>query len=239
MKTLIGAFAVLSLLLLGGGATSGAETPQTKHVILLGASIGEGWDIGKLPNRIDAGGYTFEFVGEYVFDKSKALNEILMRNPKPDAVILKECSTYFPGKFEEQKELMQKWIEALQKNGIIPIPATVVPVTSPRMFTVQYVKNLMKKYLPMGKINIEKRQSYVVEFNDWVRKYADQKGLAVLDLEGTLRRDESDRRLRPELSSGDGMHLNRDAYALLDKIVIPTIMKAKTMHQEQTKLALQ
>lgn len=232
MKVLMGAFAMLSFVLMGESAVSRAETPETKHVVLLGASIGEGWNIGALPNRVDAKGYTFEFVGEYVFDKSKALSEILTRNPKPYAVILKECSTYFPGKFEEQKDLMQTWTEALQKNGIIPILATVVPVTSPRMFTVQYFKNLMKKYLPIGKINIEKRQSYVAEFNDWIRKYADEKGLAVLDLEGTLRRSDLDRRLKPELTSGDGMHLNRDAYSLLDKIVVPTVMKGAAMQAE-------
>jgi hypothetical protein len=238
MKVFICAFAVLSFLFMGEGAVGRAETPETKHIVLVGASIGYAWDFGALPNRIDAKGYTFEFVGEYVFDKSKALNEILTRNPKPYAVILKECSTYFPGKFEEQKELMQTWTEALQKNGIIPILATVVPVTSPRFFTLQYVKNLIK-YLPIGKIPIERRQSYVAEFNDWVRKYADEKGLAVLDLEGTLRRSEADRRLKPELTSGDGMHLNQDAYSLLDKIVVPTVIKSTAMHQDQTKIALQ
>ena len=237
MKILICAFSVLSCVLMGEATVSRAESSEAKHVILLGASIGNGWNIGMLPNRIDAKGYTFEFIAEYVFDKSEPLNQILKRSPKPYAVILKECSTYFPGKFEEQKRLMQQWIEALSKNGIIPIPATVVPVTTPRMLTVAYFKNLMKKYLPMGKINIEERQRYIIEYNDWIKKYAEEKGLAVLDLESALRRNNEDRRLRPELTSGDGMHLNRDAYSLLDAIVIPAMIKSEMNQGSQAALA--
>jgi len=50
--------------------------------------------------------------------------------------------------------------------------------------------------------------------------------LTVLDLEGALRINDSDRRLRPDLTSGDGLHLNKKAYSIIDNIVVSTLSKA-------------
>lgn len=201
---------------------------EAKHVILVGASVGHAWNIAELPKRIGVTGYTFEFIGEYEFDKSEAVGQIVKRtSDKPFAVFLKECAAYFPGDFEKQKRLMQGWIEELSKNNIVPIPTTVVPVTSPDFLSIPYFKDVLKKVLPLGKVDLEKRLRFIVEYNDWIKKYSKEKGLSLLDLEAALRRSDSDRRLRADLTNGDGLHLNPKAYALLDPIVVPVLSGAK------------
>ena len=205
-----------------------ADGSKVKHIVLVGASVGGDWNIAELPNRIGISGYTFEYVGEYVFDKSDAVDKILKRTSnKPYAVILKECAVYFPGDFEKQKRLMQGWMEDLSKNDIVPIPATVVPVTLPHFPSVAYFKNSLKKYFPLGKIDIEKRLRYISEYNDWIRRYSKEESLPLLDLERVLRRSDTDRRLRSNLTSGDGVHLNKEAYSLLDNIVLPALHGAE------------
>jgi len=196
---------------------------EQRHIVLVGASIGNGWKIQDLPRRLGSTEYSFEFIGEYEFDKSPAIARILARTDKPDAVILKECGTYFPGDLERQKRQVTAWIEELQRHGIVVIPATVAPVTWPRPLTAGYVKTVAKTILSLGRSPVEVRQRHLTAYNEWIRAYAKEHGLTVLDLEAALRRSDTDRRLRDELTSGDGLHLNRDAYALLDQIVIPTL----------------
>jgi hypothetical protein len=59
-----------------------------------------------------------------------------------------------------------------------------------------------------------------------VRGYAAREGLTVLDLEAPLRTSQDDRSLRVDLHSGDGLHLNAQAYELLDTVVVPTLDRA-------------
>ena len=204
-----------------------AIAKELKHVILLGASVGHAWDIEKLPHRVNNRDFMFEFAGEYEFDKSKELKKILQRTTdKADAVILKECAAYFPGNFEKQKKLMEEWINKLQEKNIVPIPATVVPVTTPKFLSAAYFKNLLKRYIYKDKIPMEAKLKYILEYNDWIKQYSKERGLTVLDLEGALRINDSDRRLRPDLTSGDGLHLNKKAYSIIDNIVVSTLSKA-------------
>jgi lysophospholipase L1-like esterase len=65
-----------------------------------------------------------------------------------------------------------------------------------------------------------------VEYNDWIKEYADKKELPLLDLEKALRTKDSNRFLRDELTKGDGLHLNEDAYRLLDDTLIRTLARA-------------
>jgi hypothetical protein len=59
----------------------------------------------------------------------------------------------------------------------------------------------------------------IARFNDWIRDLASARGLPVLDLEAALRVGPHDRSLRPDLHSGDGLHLNEGAYSLLDEVM--------------------
>jgi hypothetical protein len=209
-----------------------AMTKKNKHVVLLGASVGHEWKIESLPERLRLSGaadhYRFEYVGEYAFDKIEALMKILQRNQnKPDAIFIKECAAYFPGDLRQYQELMKGWIKECRKAGVIPIPTTVVPVVSSKNKSVKdQLKDFIKTILGIPTTGKAEQLEGIFQYNDWVREYAGQEGLTVLDLEAPLRTSQDDRSLRVDLHSGDGMHLNAKAYEILDRIVIPTLDRA-------------
>jgi len=202
-------------------------TKKPKHIILLGASVGKAWDISELPKRINNYNYAFETVTVYSFDKSKELLEILNRSQnKPEAIIIKECAAYFPGNFEEYKNLIIECVNLCRKNNVVPILATVVPVL---------------KSFPLRSLLINLREKKIrfpfhafdgiITFNDWIRSYANKEGIVVLDLEEALRISCSDRHLNAKFAKKDGLHLNERGYKELDKIVIPTLNKIEWIKQ--------
>lgn len=198
---------------------------KQRHIVLLGASIGRIWNISMLSNRINCFNYAFEYVGGGGFDKSRRLNGIISRQEnKPDAILLKECAAYFPGDLNRYKKLMMKWIHQCQVAGIVPIPTTVVPVTrlhSLKKFFIDVVKG--RNPLNYGNPFLNRRNLSIIEYNDWIRMYCQRNGLNFLDLEKALRYSEKNRYLREDFAKLDGLHLNRKAYRILDKIVIPTL----------------
>lgn len=218
-------FLLVCLQLFLGGMFSMVEGKEVKQIVLIGASIGYGWDISRLPQRIKEYDYEFKYMGSDDFDKSEALNNALKKREKPHAIILKECAAYFPGDLDKYKKDMEGWVAQSLANNVKSIMATVVPVTRPNYFTKSYVKDLLKKYIFTQKIHMEEKLKYILEYNDWVREYANEKGLIVLDLEAALRVSDKDRRLRQDLTSGDGLHLNSEAYRILDDLMSNTLKK--------------
>jgi hypothetical protein len=200
---------------------------KKKHVVLLGASVGQAWNIEALPDRVAAAqGYRFEYVGEYAFDKTEALMKILQRKQnKPDAILIKECAAYFPGDLGQYQELMKGWIKECRKAGVVPVPTTVVPVVSSKN---KPWKDRLKDFIKtmLGRPTTATQLEGIFRYNDWIKEYAMQEGLTVLDLEAPLRTSQDDRSLRVDLHSGDGLHLNSRAYAMLDAIVVPTLDRA-------------
>jgi len=199
-----------------------------RHVVLLGASVGKAWNIQQLSERLDNYEYVFEYVGVYQFDKSKGLHEQLKRmDNKPDAIFIKECAAYFPSDItlENARLLMERWIKQCQEKGIVPIPATIVPVThthDDRFKTHNPIKRIIKRIL---RKSMKTRMQRIREYNDFIKTLPNTKGLTILDLETPLRISDKDRYLQDDLTKGDGLHLNAKAYQLLDEIVIPTLEK--------------
>lgn len=232
MKTLMSQMSPLLLLLAAstilalsapGGAVAGTEKTR---VLLLGASVGKSWEVSALPKRLNDSRFEFEAVQAWQFDKTEALEEILMRPrrkfkptktylkgffgpaPKPaDIIIIKECAAYFPGDLNAYKELVKKWVAAIRAANKKPAIATVAPVTKARTLKSP------------GKIES------IREFNIWIREYAAAEKLPLLDLEAALKTDDKDRLLRDEYST-DGTHLNRKAYDVLDKFLLEAAVKA-------------
>ena len=237
--TLLTAFGCFIIVLITYSEVYAMQKP--KHIILLGASVGNAWNIASLPDRLVKGAYSpitpdvsrlegfrysFEFVGEYRFDKSSALQQILNRKErKPDAIFIKECAAYFPGDLSRYQPLMENWIRQCKESEVIPIPTTVVPVISPNFSDLKLKLKETIKWV-LGRPTLGSRLEGLVKYNDWIRSYARREGLTVLDLEAALRISEKDRSLKIEFHSGDGLHLNQKAYAILDQIVFPTLDKA-------------
>jgi len=216
------------------GGDNAAERPAGKgmHIVLIGASIGKSWNLPELPRRVDSGGHTFEALQVWEYDKSEAVEETLMRPARKfkftasyfkgflesspqraDLVILKECSSYFGGdaQLQRKKELFQRWVADVRARNIPVMVTTVAPITRARAARER---------------NGEGKQAAIREFNDWVRAYAKERRLALLDLEKALRTDDRERYLRDDLTSGDGSHLNRAAYDILDRVMLDTLCHA-------------
>ena len=187
------------------------EQLERKKILLLGASIGHAWYINQYFNYI-------ENLAVYNFDKRKALLEYLTNegtHKKPDAVILKECAAFitsskdkFDEDFDHYKEIYEDTVKIIRENDVIPVIATVCPVAS----TGPHLNNILT-------------------FNDWLKQYALDNNLAVIDIERGVRTSESDRRLRKELSQEDGLHLNREAYEKgLNPLVVPALKEALNLN---------
>ncbi len=178
------------------------------YFVLVGASIGKAWDIGNLPERL--GGKKREIVlgtrTVYLFDKSEVIAD-LVRYPFPVAgVIIKECSAYFPRDLEHSKKEIISWVQKLVTHNIKPILATTVPVTSER-----------------ARKEPDKLRS-LLQYNDFIRQYAQENNLLTLDLEKALRVNEQNRHLRDDYAQEDGAHLVEKAYhATLDNIFFPSL----------------
>ena len=203
--------------------TKEQEMANKKRILLLGASVGQTWNLKEFPQRSKNDNYIFESVAAWQYDKTEALEEILMRPKRkfrltknyirgffepapqmPDIIIIKECSAYFPGDLKQYKELMEKWVKRIKDANIEVWLATVVPVTTARADKTK------------GKIE------GIREFNDWLREYARYESITLLDLEAALRKDAEARFLKDEFTSGDGTHLNKEAYDILDKVLLDT-----------------
>lgn len=222
---LLAASAIFALCAAGDRAWAAPGSGKTR-VLLLGASVGKSWEVSGIPKRLNDSRFEFEAVQAWQFDKTEALEEILMRpkrkfkptktylkgffepSPTPaDIIVIKECAAYFPGDLPAYKELVKKWVAAIRAAGKKPAIATVAPVTKARTLASP------------GKIES------IREFNIWIREYAAVEKLPLLDLEAALKTDDRDRLLRDEYST-DGTHLNRKAYDVLDKLLLEASVKA-------------
>lgn len=209
-----------------GTAAFAAEQAAKTRVLLLGASVGQDWNVPGLPKRLGDDRFQFEAVQAWQFDKTEALDEVLMRpkrkfkatktylkgffepSPvKPDIIIIKECAAYFPGDLSSYKTMVKKWVATIRAAGKKPAIATVSPVTRARALK--------------GPGKIES----IREFNDWIREYAASEKMPLVDLEAALRTDDKDRFLKDEYST-DGTHLKRNAYDILDRVLLETSVKA-------------
>jgi hypothetical protein len=201
------------------------DNSKKKKIVLVGASVGGAWNISSLPERIKNYDYMFDYRhGGSFFDKSEEITKVLTQDKAPHVIFLKECAAYFPGDFEEYKKLMKGWIEKCLQAGVIPVPTTVVPVTrlhSFKMILIDIIKT--RNPLRFGSPFRYNRNRSIMEYNDWIRAFCAQKGLAVLDLEAAVRYSEKNRFLKENFARIDGLHLNRKAYQALDDIVIPTL----------------
>lgn len=173
------------------------------HVALLGASVGQDWRLRLVFPNVRASAL-------YQFDKGPLVQRALTR--RPDLVIIKECAAYFPlPDAEAGQQLVQGWVEQLRGAGIKVALATVAPVTRAHA-----------SHEPG-------RAEGLWAFNDWLRQFAADQGLPLLDLEAALRCSSSDRHLDPALHSGDGLHLARATYRdRLDSLIPALLLRASS-----------
>ncbi len=192
-----------------------SENPVIK-VVLVGASIGNQWDIEGLPKRIGLDEKEFElgFIPVFDdFDKLPAIREAVEGGGAPDILVIKECSVYFPGPLDEYKLMISSWAKYLEENNIRLVLATTVPIARNSGLVFE-AKSLLKRV--MGKPN---KIDEISKYNDWIRDFSQKKGYQVLDLEMALRVSAAERYMNPKYDIGDRVHLNSLAYGELDQVM--------------------
>ncbi len=200
------------------------RAPTVMKVELLGASIGRQWRLDEFAQRTNRHEFKLSARQEYDFDKGRLLREVLAEKDRPDAVIIKECAAYFPGDVAKYQTMTDSWVVELRKAGIRPVLATSSPVTE-RLPTWTYAKQLIKRYiLRRDYVDNDKRLRDVWTYNDFVRRYAAENKIPLLDIERAVRISDQNRALRPEFTSGDGLHLNATAYQALDRALEETLI---------------
>lgn len=192
-------------------AMARTQSQPPVRVTLVGASIGKDWHFDGIGERLKLSGYAFEYIGKNSFDKSPLIDDLLNRSDKPDAVLIKECSTYFPGDEARYRDAVIRWVGRLRRAGIEPVLVTTAPVAEPSA-TLARAKNWVKRVI--GKPTW---LDSITRYNDWLKAYASEQGLAVFDLEAAVRRSERERWLKSEYDSGDTVHLNQAGYEAVDR----------------------
>lgn len=180
--------------------------PGKDYIILVGASVGKEWGFDRLNERMAVdSGVVLGSRTIYEFDKRPEIDAIINLPVPVKAVIIKECAAYFPRDIQDSKENIKSWIDTLRARGIIPVVATTVPVTK-----AHDEKN-------PGKFD------GIMEYNDFIRRYAYRENLAVLDLEKALRISDVERHLNTDFAQEDGLHVGPEGYKSLDAIGVELI----------------
>lgn len=193
-------------------ATAAGELMAEKHIVYIEASTVNRWKLDGFATRTGTNRYRLEALREYDFDKSRLVKQVVEPGKRvPDAVILQECSVYFPGDLEAYKRQYRGWITDIRARGL-PVIATVVPPAHRKGWT-EDTKDFIKERI-LGRPS---QYQQVIAFNEWLRALGKEMGVAVFDLESLLRVSAEDRHMREEYNEGDGIHLNRAAYDLLDR----------------------
>ena len=192
-----------------------------KDIVYIEASTANRWKLGEFGSRVNDSRYKIETITEYDFDKSKHIDRVISgRGRQPDAVVVQECSVYFPGDLQAYKEKYRSWIRQIKQAGLTPVIATSVPPAHSLGF-----KEDLKTFIKEKILGREGQYDQVVAFNEWLRELARAENVALLDLESATRISEADRHMRKDYDAGDGIHLNRGAYDTLDKELLSTLRK--------------
>lgn len=171
------------------------------YVVLVGASIGKAWHLQDFTRRTGEQDVVFSNRAHYSFDKTDTIEALLHLKVKPDAVILKECSDYFPRNQEKSTSEFERWIERIKKNHVTPILATTTPVSA---------------------IGPKKdKQPSIDLWNAFIREYGHKNRIPVLDLARVLQTSPIDTFLKQTYAKDDGYHLTAAAYrTALDPLLI-------------------
>ena len=186
---------------------------DTKHIVYIEASTLNRWRLDAFGARTGSERYRVQALMEYDFDKSRLVKQALgAAPPGPDAIVVQECSVYFPGDLEAYKRQYRGWISEIRGRGLTPVIATVVPPAR-RKGALSVTKGFIKERI----LGQPSRYEQVAAFNDWLRALGTEMGVPVFDLERIVRASAEDRHMRDEYDEGDGVHLNGAAYQLLDQ----------------------
>lgn len=207
----------------GVSPTRGDPMSRSVRVVYIEASIGRRWQLEEFGRRVGDERFQVRHLAEYAFDKSARVAEALNDSAgRPDFVVLQECSVYFPGPLEEYQRLYAGWIARLRAAGVTPVVATSIPPAR-RRSVLEQAGEFVKSRL-LGR---PRRYEQIVAFNSGLRALARDEGLPLLDLEAALQAAPGDAHLAPRFDSGDGIHVNAAAYAVMDRALVDLLRRCE------------
>ncbi len=201
---------------------SGDVMAGQKSIVYIEASTVNHWKLGDFDRRVHNDDYKIKTMTLYDFDKTPRVDSALGEKPKPNVVIVQECSTYFPGDLQVYKRKYQSWIQQIRKAGVVPVIATTVTPAASHGFTED-----LKEFIKVKILGRESQYDQIVEFNKWLRQLAKQDNVTLFDLEKYTRISDTDRHMLEEYDSGDGTHPNAVAYQMLDKELLSMLKGLK------------
>lgn len=177
---------------------------DSNRIVFFGASITNRWDFEKyfpdikLINRGVGGQLVPSMLARYKRD---------VLDLKPRAVIIKFCSInirpHMPLKVLEDGMMMM--VDLARANNITPVVSTIIPAGKPEAHIGDFsVADTLNK------------------FNDWVREYAGQNSLYLIDFAAAIA-DEAG--FLPRDCSVDPVHVNDKGYAILSEAARPVMEK--------------
>lgn len=203
-----------------------APGPENTHLVILGASYALDWGEPALPGyRITNKGIGGE--------ESSALRERFVRDvlaATPDAVLIwGHINDLFRSprdRLEDTKQRVRDNYRAMhalaREAGIEVIIATEVTMALSDGWTdklMRVVGSLLGKQDYREMIN-----THVRELNAWLREYAEQQRLTLLDFERAL--DTGDGSRRTEFAREDGSHITTAGYTALTEAAIAALTAA-------------
>lgn len=213
------------------GATSGMAANESAHqgtsgsggeagrVVLLGASYAGSWNVPTIQGRavVNKG-----VGGERTQDMHARFQRDVI-SEDPIAVIIwgfinnffRSNSADLTAPMERARSDIMSMVREAEERGIQPILATEVTMTSASGFK-ERVLAVIGPWL--GKESYQDHiNQHVREVNAWIREFAAERGLVLLEFERVLS-DESGRRARA-YAADDGSHISAAGYAALSKYV--------------------
>jgi lysophospholipase L1-like esterase len=186
-----------------------------KIAVIMGASYAQGWDVQeiaglKVQNVGIDGQESHELLQRFptdVIDREPAMVVIwgyindIHRNPRDEIEATKTRA----------RESFIQMIDDSSNAGIVPVVATEVTIRGPEGWSEDIMKwlgSLLGKESYQDFVN-----RHVHELNEWLRDYAKERGVMLLDFERELAGADGVR--KREYTSEDGSHLTEAAYARL------------------------
>lgn len=186
----------------------------TDVIVLLGHSHVANWNVTSLAgfrtiNRGRPGDHTKDLIERFERD-------VVSSRPRAVVVwsldndIMDAPNGHDAAATQVAKANLLKLIEMAKAHSIEPILTTELTIRPVGLYN-----QIATAILPLfGKTPEEARvNSRIVEANTWVREQVQRRHLLLLDFQRALA-DSSDRR-RPQYASSDGVHLTKEAYAVI------------------------
>lgn len=204
---------------------SDKEQQANNFIVLIGASYAKGWPLDQVAgmpvvNKGISGEQSFEMLARFEKDVI-ALN--------PNVVIIwgyiNDIHRADRNRIDEaasrSKESIKQMVDISLNNGIIPVLATEVtirPKDDIKETIAGWIGNLLGKKSYQDIVN-----ERVMALNQWLKSFADENYLLVLDLQPLIAEDSSNKR-KKEYATEDGTHITNSGYSVLTEYAIK-IMK--------------